>query len=236
MGIFGLFSTRHSLQESRILNGSSDRHSHILYGVDDGIKTQEDSLSVLAFQELLGIKDVWCTPHIMEDVPNGTEFLKERFAELCSRYSGPIRLHLAAEYMLDTVFEKRLETRDLLTMEDDLILVETSTIAPPYDLMASLKEVMAAGYRPLLAHPERYRFLNEKDYSKLYGAGVRFQLNLASVTGYYGETAKKKAEYILGKGWYMTSGSDCHRYSSIKQQYARKTISSKIIKQLETIL
>lgn len=236
MGFLGLFSTRHSLQESKILKDSTDRHSHILYGVDDGIKTLEDSLSVLAFQESLGVKDVWCTPHIMEDVPNSTEFLKERFAELCSSYKGSVKLHLAAEYMLDTVFEKRLEDRDLLTMEDDMILVETSTIAPPYDLKGSLKEIMTAGYRPLLAHPERYRFLSEKDYSELYEIGVRFQLNLASVTGYYGETAKKKAEIILGKGWYMVAGSDCHRYSSIRQQYARKAISSKLMKQLSTIL
>lgn len=236
MGLFGLFRSKHSLQESHLLKGSTDRHSHILYGVDDGIKTLEDSLSVLAFQESLGVKDVWCTPHIMEDVPNQTELLKERFTELCSSYRGSIKLHLAAEYMLDTVFENRLEAKDLLTMEDELILVETSTIAPPYDLMGSLKEVMVAGYRPLLAHPERYRFLNEKDYAELVDAGVRLQLNLASVTGYYGETAKKKAEYILSKGWYNAAGSDCHRYSSIRHQYARKAISSKVIKQLEPIV
>lgn len=236
MGLLGLFKTKYSLQESRLLKGSTDRHSHILYGVDDGIKTLEDSLAVLSFLETLGVKELWCTPHVMEDVPNATEDLKARFSELCSHYKGSIELHLAAEYMLDTVFEKRLDEKDLLLMEDDFILVETSTIAPPYDLMGSLKSIMSAGYRPLLAHPERYRFLKEKDFEPLHDAGVRFQLNLASVTGYYGETARKKAEFILEKGWYMASGSDCHRLSSIRQQYAHKSLSSGVIRQLSAIL
>ena len=89
MGLFGLFSSKRSLQESGILNGSTDRHSHILYGVDDGIKTPEDSLAALAFEESLGVREVWCTPHIMEDVPNTTEALKSRFEELCGIYNGP---------------------------------------------------------------------------------------------------------------------------------------------------
>ena len=73
--------------------------------------------------------------------------------ELTKLYTGPIRLHLAAEYMIDTVFEARLEVGDLLTMEDDTLLMETSTIAPPYDLKGSLREAMSKGYRPLFAHP-----------------------------------------------------------------------------------
>lgn len=223
------------IAESGILKGSTDRHSHILYGVDDGIKTPEDSLAVLAFEESLGVKEIWCTPHIMEDVPNSTESLKAKFEELNNLYKGPIKLHLAAEYMLDTVFEQRLKDRDLLTMEDDTLLVEVSVMAEPYDLVGMLKEIMSAGYHPLLAHPERYRYLTEKDYDRLHELGVKFQLNLASVTGYYGPAAQSKAGYILDKGWYSAIGSDCHRLRSIKDQYTRKELKKKTIQQISSI-
>jgi len=235
MGLFGLFNQKRSLIESDVLKGSTDRHSHILYGVDDGISIPEDSLEVLKFQESLGVSEVWCTPHIMEDVPNTTEFLKTRFEELKSIYKGPIKLHLAAEYMIDTVFEARLEAGDLLTMEDDTLLMETSTIAPPYDLKGSLREVMSKGYRPLFAHPERCRFLEVKDCEELVEMGVRLQLNIASLTGYYGQSCRLKAEEILKKGLYSVYGSDCHRMKTIKQQYNHPELKKDIIQKLTII-
>ena len=234
MGLSGIFCFKKSLGQSGLFQGTSDRHSHILPGVDDGIKTLEESLKVLAYQESLGISHVWCTPHIMEDCANTTAQLKEKFEELCKSYKGPIQLHLAAEYMLDTVFEDRLQNRDLLTMEDDTLLVEVSVMAEPYDLSGMLREIMKAGYRPLLAHPERYRYLKENDYDKLHELGVMFQLNIASVTGYYGPSAQKKAGYILKKGWYAASGTDCHRYHALKEQMSRG-VSRKILKLIKNI-
>ncbi len=85
-------------------------------GVDDGIRTEQESLALLDEYERAGIKEVWFTPHIMEDVPNTTSGLKERFDEFTSRYKGNIRLHIAAENMLDTLFEERLKDNDLLTI------------------------------------------------------------------------------------------------------------------------
>ena len=234
MGLSGIFCFKKSLGQSGLFQGTSDRHSHILPGVDDGIKTLEESLKVLAYQESLGISHVWCTPHIMEDCANTTAQLKEKFEELCKSYKGPIQLHLAAEYMLDTVFEDRLQNRDLLTMEDDTLLVEVSVMAEPYDLSGMLREIMKAGYRPLLAHPERYRYLTEKDYDKFHDMGVHFQLNLASVTGYYGQSAQKKAEYLLRKGWYSAVGTDCHRYHALKEQMHRG-VSKNILKLINKI-
>ena len=226
MAFFGLIGKKMSLLSSDVLKGMSDRHSHILYGVDDGVKTLEEALDILKYEEAAGIKEVWCTPHVMEDVPNTTETLKARFGQLKSIYDGPIVLNLAAEYMLDNLFEERLEAHDLLTMEDDIVLVEASTIAAPYDFKGTLGRIMSEGYRPLLAHPERYRYLSEKDYETFKEMGVGFQLNLASLPGYYGESTARKAEWILRKGWYMTIGSDCHRFRSIKEQFERQAISS----------
>ena len=106
---FDLFKPKCSLLSGGALKGMTDHHCHILFGVDDGLRTLEESLQVLEFMEKEGIVEVWCTSHVMEDTPNSTEELKARFEELQKAYSGSIRLHLAAEYMLDTVFEDRLQ-------------------------------------------------------------------------------------------------------------------------------
>ena len=234
--MFDFLKPKRSLAQDGLLQGAVDRHSHILPGVDDGVKDMEESLKILSYGELLGVKEWWCTPHVMEDCANTTADLQARFAELCEAYKGPIKLRLAAEYMLDTVFEQRLKDRDLLTMEDDILLVEASVMAEPYDLDGMLKDIMSAGYRPLLAHPERYRYLETKDYDRLHEIGVLFQLNLGSVTGYYGESALKKARYILDKSWYTFAGSDCHRLSSIQRQYGQPSVKRAVIKQIRTIL
>lgn len=229
MGIFDFFKRKQSLLGSGVLQGATDRHCHVLFGVDDGIRTLEDSLAVLAYDEEVGIKEVWCTPHVMEDVANTTEKLRERFALLQEAYKGPIKLNLAAEYMLDTLFEERFHAGDLLTMEDNTVLVETSTWNPPPDMTGTLRRIQKAGYRPLLAHPERYRYLNEAGYERLYKMGIHFQLNLGSLVGYYGETAMGKARNLLEKGWYSDVGSDCHRLSTIKEQYTREVLTKDIL-------
>lgn len=211
--------------ESGVLSGATDRHSHLLYGVDDGVKTLEEALAVLDYYASAGISEVWCTPHVMEDVPNTTLALKTRFEDLRSCYDGPIGLRLAAEYMLDNLFQTRLDSHDLLTMEHDIVLVEASTFAAPYDFKGTLARMMSEGYRPMLAHPERYRYLTEKEYQEFKEMGVGFQLNLGSVVGYYGEASAKKAESLLKRGWYNAFGSDCHRLGSIKEQYERAALS-----------
>lgn len=232
MGFLDFIKRKQSLLESGVLNGLTDRHCHILFGVDDGLRTLEDSLAVLAYDEEIGIKEVWCTPHIMEDLPNTTEALRERFAQLQEAYTGPIKLHLAAEYMLDTLFEERFNAGDLLTMEDNTVLVETSTWNPPSDMTGTLRRIQKAGYRPLLAHPERYRYMNDAAYERLHKMGIHFQLNAGSLVGYYGETAMRKAHDLLAKGWYSDIGSDCHRLATIKEQYTRDVLSKETLQHL----
>ena len=236
MGIFGLFSSKVSFKDSGILQGACDSHSHILYGVDDGIKTLEDSLSAIAAEESLGITHLWCTPHVMEDVPNITEGLKARFEELKAAYNGKVKLHLAAEYMLDTLFEQRLSEKDFLTLDGDTVLVETSTWTPPYDLMQKLQELQRSGYYPLMAHPERYRYMDKEDYEELFNMGVRFQLNLPSVIGYYGKTAQQKASWLLSREMYSVVGTDCHRVKALGEPYMHNLLTKTDLKNLQKIL
>ena len=195
-----------------LLEGSTDYHSHILPGVDDGVRELKVSLSILSSFEQMGVSDLWCTPHIMEDMPNTTEDLRRRFDELQAAYQGSVCLHLAAEYMMDTLFVTRLETNDLLPLGEagDQLLVETSYFNPPSDFEKLLEEIQSKGYFPVLAHPERYTYMDEKDYKELKNKGIRFQLNLGSLVDVYGKTARKKAEWMLKMGFYDMHGSDIH--------------------------
>lgn len=191
----------------------TDFHSHVLPGVDDGVRTMEEALTILDRLAREGVEVLWLTPHIMEDVPNKTEALKARFAELQAAYSGPVRLHLSAEYMLDSLFVERLEARDLLPFGErgDHLLVETSCFTPPMDLDGLLGRIRSAGFFPVLAHPERYFYMNRKDYKRLAGAGVLFQLNLGSIAGAYGREVRQKARWLLRHRYYTVAGSDLHR-------------------------
>ncbi len=205
--------------------GCTDYHSHILPGVDDGISLLEDSLAVLNEYEAAGIRELWLTPHVMEDCPNTTEGLRKVFGELSEAYSGSVSLHLASENMLDGLFQERLSSGDLLPIGRDgnCLLVETSYFNPPIGLHEFIGRIKSAGYFPVLAHPERYTYMNEKDYSDLKEKGVLFQLNIASVAGMYGMTAKKKAEYIMSKGWYDISGTDVHRVIQFSKMMSLRT-------------
>lgn len=207
-----IFSKKHNLKDIGVFQGLTDCHSHILPGVDDGVKTMDESLAILDRYEQLGMKTVWLTPHIMEDVPNKTDDLRARFETLLQNYKGGLTLHLGAENMIDNLFEERLKDGDLLTVgsEHDRLLVETSYFTPPYGFYDILETIKTKGLFPILAHPERYIYMSEKDYDRLKSMGVLFQMNLFSLVGLYGERAKKVAGELLKKGYYDYAGTDIH--------------------------
>lgn len=208
-----------SLSASGVWRGITDYHSHLLPGVDDGVKTLDESLLLLSEMEKQGFREVWLTPHIMEDIPNTTQALQWKFAELTSAYTGMMQLHLAAEYMLDTLFETRLENDDLFYIEKDqkMLLVETSYFNPPMNLYDLLERITAKSYTCLLAHPERYEYMQMADYRKLKEAYILFQLNIPSLVGMYGKHIQHKAELLLKEGMYDLKGNDLHSFESFRR-------------------
>lgn len=213
------FRQKQTLAESGILRGMTDYHSHLLPGVDDGVQTVEESLEILRLYEQLGIREVWFTPHIMEDIPNTTAGLRNRFEQFKKCYTGNIRLHLAAEYMLDNLFKERLAHRDLLPIgeEGNHLLVETSYFNPPMDLYGMMEKIKSAGFIPVLAHPERYTYMGGKEYHRLKEDGVMFQCNLSSFAGVYGVPVKKKVEELYAKAMINLYGTDTHTLSSFNR-------------------
>ena len=334
------FNKKHTIAASGILQGAVDHHSHILPGVDDGVETMDEALRLLATYETLGIKELWLTPHIMEDIPNTPQKLKARFEELKAAYKGNIKLHLAAEYMIDNHLRQLLQETNKLrhssegeVVEDRRgektpkecplgpaqserdksiipqetnklrhsqcegrwheqsevtegsktpnaegdktsesqgkislinncpscvrgasnavaegdppllpignagkhILVETSYFNAPMRMDETLQQIKSLGYFPLLAHPERYMYLDNTDYLKLHSQGVKFQLNLASLGGGYGKTVKKKAEWLLANGLYNIAGSDLHCEDAI-EFITKCKLREKVVEQVEKLL
>lgn len=196
------------------LEGATDWHCHILPGVDDGVQTMDDALSILNRYEEAGIKEVWLTPHIMEDVPNTTNDLRIRFHELAEAYKGNVKLHLAAENMMDNLFAERLDANDLLPIGDkgNTLLVETSYFNAPLRLYDTFERIKAKGYYPLFAHPERYSYIdNFATYKRIHDMGVRFQVNLMSLCGHYGPIPREKARRLLSEGLIDRFGTDLHK-------------------------
>ncbi len=224
-----LFRKKRTLEESAYLLGFTDWHSHILPGVDDGVRSMDEALAILAEYERLGVREVWLTPHIMEDIPNTTQGLRERFSDLQAAYKGRVGLKLAAENMLDSLFEERLENDDLLTLDNDKLLVETSYFNPPMGLNEILLRIKRKGYFPVLAHPERYLYMDENEYEQLKAIGVKFQLNLFSIMGLYGKETKNKAKNLQNKRMYEYIGTDLHRAEILKSMLYHKICPEEVV-------
>lgn len=228
--MFGLFKKRYALVETGLFQGYTDYHSHILPGVDDGIRSMDSALEVLKHFETLGVKKVWLTPHIMEDIPNTTELLRKRFEELKETYHGNIELRLSAENMVDSLFVKRLAEGDVLPYGENEkeLLVETSYVQAPYGFRNILEDIKKAGYTPVLAHPERYRFMDYDYYDTLRAQCILFQMNVLSLTGAYGPEAQQRAEYLLTNGYYTYRGTDIHKLSHFMEMTEKKLIKKNI--------
>ena len=213
------FRKKQTLKESGFFRGFTDWHCHILPDVDDGVQTMDEALQILGEYQRLGVKEVWLTPHIMEDMPNTTQHLRARFVELQSAYQGNIALNLASENMLDNLFEERLNKNDLLPIgkAGKHLLVETSYFNPPMDLQNILLRIKAKGYYPILAHPERYLYMNESDYQQLKSINVQFQLNQFSLLCLYGKEVKKKALMLQKLRMYDYTGTDLHRLNTLNR-------------------
>ncbi len=229
------FKKRHNLLKSGILQGKTDIHSHILPGVDDGSPDVETSLQLLDFMAEVGYTTVWLTPHVMYDLHNTAAKLQQRYDELLSAYQGDLQLHLASEYMMDQGLNERLTT-DPLRLGKEHLLVETSYMNPPAGLAEILISVWNAGFHPLIPHPERYMYMELEDYQELKSNGYEFQLNLLSLSGYYGSRPKLVAEDLLQRGMYDFVGSDLHHLHRYKYFLEHMKLTTKQLDAVEQLL
>lgn len=199
-----------------------DMHSHFIPGIDDGAPTMEDSLALISEFSKLGYKKVITTPHIMSDAYRNTpEIILDGLAKVrvALKTAGiPIEIEAAAEYYLDFSFEKLIDERKVLTFGSNYVLFELAFINPPDSLYSVIFKLITNGYKPVLAHPERYNFWHHdfKKYEELVEKGVLFQLNLNSLSGHYSPAVQKIAERMIDQDMISFLGSDCHHMGHIE--------------------
>jgi tyrosine-protein phosphatase YwqE len=212
------FKTKLTPLDKVFPKGFTDIHSHILPGIDDGAKNMNASIKLIEKFKASGITNLITTPHIMGDVwPNTPEIILQKLdavnQALIAKGLTDIKLRAAAEYLIDDQFSKLLKQKQLLTLKHNLVLVELSYFNPPANLYEVLFDMQIAGYKPILAHPERYVFYHSdiSNFDKLKKAGCLFQLNLLSLTKHYGKQVQAMAMQLLKQDYYDFVGSDAHR-------------------------
>jgi protein-tyrosine phosphatase len=214
----------------------TDMHSHFIPGIDDGAKTLEDSLNLIRSMQELGYKKLITTPHIMADYYKNTpeiinKGLEEVRAEL-RKNNVNIQLEAASEYYLDFDFERKMNEEALLTLGKNYVLFEVSYMHPPENLNNIIFQLILKGYKPVLAHPERYNFWHNdfEKYKEIIDKGALLQMNINSLTGYYSIPTKKIAERMIKEGMVSFLGSDCHHAGHIN--LLQKVVYEKPLKEL----
>jgi protein-tyrosine phosphatase len=211
------FGKKKAIQSVDLSWLKTDMHSHLIPGIDDGAQDLAASLVLIKGLQKLGYKKIITTPHILWEVyPNTSEIITRGLTTLQKAMTDEgfdITLHAAAEYFIDEYFDDQLKKKiPLLPISGNMVLVEFSMVTAPLDLQQILFEMQIQGYQPVIAHPERYIYLAQRKqfFDELKETGCLFQLNLLSLTGYYGRSVQELAEYLVKKNYYHLAGTDLH--------------------------
>jgi protein-tyrosine phosphatase len=193
-----------------------DMHSHFIPGIDDGAQNIEESIFLIRAMSDFGYRKVITTPHIFTDLYRNTSEIilagLEKVRAEVSAQGIPIEVEAAAEYYLDEHFESLIENKDLLTFGSNYVLFELSFAQEPQSLARAIFHMRLQGYKPVLAHPERYEYWNHSfdKYEWLIDRDVLIQLNVNCLTGHYGASVKTTSERLIDEGMVHFIGSDCH--------------------------
>lgn len=199
-----------------------DVHSHIVFGVDDGAKTIEDSIEMLKEAQKAGFTDVILTPHYIEgcyEVEMTTILEKiERIKEQLEKEKIPIQIYVGNEMYITSDIMTLMDTKKASTLNQTrYVLFELPMNTECVNLTEVVYQILSAGKIPIMAHPERYSWV-QKDPNKLIPLiedGVLLQANYGSVLGQYGKTCKETVKILLEHQMIHLLGSDVHRPNHI---------------------
>lgn len=212
--MFKLFNRKS--KETPQLCYSTDVHSHILPGVDHGAATVDDSLEMLRAQLDMGITRVMCTSHVtaetFENTPESLTHAWEVLKQAIAAEGLPVEVFPSAEYRIDEYWNKEYAAGHVLPMPGNYLLLENSFVQELIGIDELMFDVQVKGYHPILAHPERYGYYHHRHdrYEHLHRSGVKFQVNLLSLAGYFGKGAKIQALWMLENNLCDMLGSDMH--------------------------
>lgn len=198
-----------------------DMHSHLLPGIDDGSPDVETSKVLISGLQELGLERFIATPHIYAEIhPNDRQTIsaaQEKLNRALSDHGGfgDLQIEGGAEYMIDDSFLgyfKEDATSAPMLLPNRQVLVEMSYQYERQDFYDQLFQLQLHDYTPILAHPERYVFYhnNLKEYQRIRERGCRFQLNILSLSGYYGDGVRRVAQQLVKEGMIDYVGTDLH--------------------------
>ena len=214
----------------------ADMHSHLIPGIDDGAPTLEEAVDLVRELKALGFSKLITTPHIMSDfykntpeiILSGLEKLRAKLKE----ENIDITVEAAAEYYMDAAFTSKLDEGKLLTFGNNFLLFEISYINYPENFKEIVFQIQMHGYTPVLAHPERYPFWfgSFNEYFNIRNLGMLIQINVNSLSGYYGPQAKVIAEKLVDNSMVDLVGTDTHNKKHIEA--LKKTLYSPYLAKL----
>lgn len=214
-----------------------DMHSHLIPGIDDGSKSMEESLELIQRLASYGLRKIITTPHIMSEYyKNSPEIISMGLEDLRKAVKAEgisIEIEAAAEYYMDEILLEKIKGGEkLLTFGENYILVETGFINKPQMLLETIFQLEMSGYKPILAHSERYQYLlaDKGLLEDLVDRKILFQINLLSLTGFYSKPVKDFAESLLERDLVRFFGTDCHnvRYLDMLETLPKQKSYSKI--------
>ena len=219
--MFGFFKKK---KEEVVVDFSKigvDFHSHLLPKVDDGVQKMEEAIEILSYLKTIGYKKVLTSPHIMQEgYTNTKKGLEAVFGSFSETYNNILHTTLIAEYFIDEAFLELVKNKELLTFGQNHVLIETSMNYDFPIFNEALFKLQTQGYQPILAHPERYAFIYDEPnyidrFEEIKERGVRFQLNLFSLVGLYGQKVQKIAEELIENRMYDYACSDIHKVGQL---------------------
>jgi protein-tyrosine phosphatase len=217
MGIFSkIFQKNRAVDPLDFSLIGTDVHSHLIPGIDDGAKDLDDSMRLIRRLSDLGYNKIITTPHVMSDFyRNSSETIlrgRDLIQQEAKKRGFDVEIEAAAEYYLDEFFEDLLERRDILTFGDNYVLFELAFMWAPDALNRAIFNMQMAGYKPILAHPERYAYWHDQysKYEDLVAKDVLLQLNINSLTGTYSPQVQKVSRRLIDDGLISFVGTDCH--------------------------
>jgi len=204
------------LKQAEKLPVATDIHSHLIPGIDDGSQSMAESVDLIKEMIGIGFRKIITTPHIMGDYfKNDSEIIRQGLKALRQELEAQkitIDIEVASEYYIDDHFLSLIQKNDLLWFGDKYVLIETNTINFNEYIRTAIFELGLAGYKPVLAHPERYTYMwnNFNRYYDLKDMGVYFQINLISLSGFYSQRVKEIAEKLVDEKLVDFIGTDAH--------------------------
>ncbi|MCB0493997.1 MAG: capsular biosynthesis protein [Cyclobacteriaceae bacterium] len=230
-----MFSFFKQKNQVRLAPLETDIHSHLLPHLDDGVKSMEESGQLIRQFIDLGYKKIITTPHVMNDFyrnePNDILEKLELLRQHLKSENINIPIEAAAEYYLDESLIERINKGEkLLTFGSNYLLFETNFLTEPFQLKEFIFSVTTLGYKPVLAHPERYQYLVNtfEKVEDLKNRGVLFQINIPSIIGAYSKPIQKLTIQLIEKGWVDFLGSDCH--NQIHMNILKEAFRNKYLK------